>query len=86
MLSQYITRNGNLALIDGISDYYIFGEEQIILSGTVDGIDCAWDKFGRYRVNVVLGIKEKHELDLIDWVKENRNDGLYYFENKGKNK
>jgi hypothetical protein len=68
MLSTYVTRNGQLASIDGISEYYLFGEEYIMLSGTVDGLDCEWDKYGRYRLNRVLGIKEPHDLDLTSWI------------------
>ncbi len=84
MLSTYVTRNGLLALINGISEYRIYNEDHIMLSGTVDGQDCEWDKYGRYRLNRVLGIKEPHNLDLVDWLKEGRGDGKYYFESKGK--
>ena len=84
MLSTYITRSGNFAEINGISEYRLFSEDHIMLSGKVDGLDCEWDKQGRYRLNTVLGIKEPHELDLVDWVKEDPRDGKYYFEAKGK--
>lgn len=83
MLSIYITRDGRLAMINGISEYYCFGETHIMISGTVDGDDCEWDKHGNYRLNSVLGIKTTSTLDLVDWVKEDRGNGMYYFEAKG---
>ena len=84
MLSQYITRSGSLALINGISEYRLFSEDHIMLSGSVEGIDCEWDNHGRYRLNGVLGIKEPHNLDLVSWKEEDRGNGMYYFEAKGK--
>lgn len=71
MDTVYVTRNGKLAHIDGISQYRNFGKDYILLSGDVDGEICAWDGQGRYRLNQVLGIKESHELDLVSWVEEN---------------
>ncbi len=84
MQTQYVTRNGSIAIIDGISTYYCWHEDHIMISGKVDGIDCEWNKSGRVRTNVVLGIKDKHELDLVDWIDDSV-EGLYYFELKGKN-
>lgn len=83
MYTQYITRNGNLALINGISEYYIFGQEVVILTGKVDGVEYSWDGNGKLKTNQILGIKEDSPYDLTDWVKESRGEGIYYFE-KGK--
>lgn len=83
MYTQFITRNGNLAIIDGISEYYIFNQEVIILTGKIDGIEYSWDGSGRLKTNKVLGIREANPYDITDWVKEEKGTGLYYFE-KGK--
>lgn len=71
MLGLYLTRNGNTAEINGISEYFLFGENQIILSGTVEGQVGAWDAMGNYRLNQVLGINDKHELDLVSVLDSN---------------
>jgi hypothetical protein len=85
METKYITRNGSIALIDGLSEYYLFGEDHIILTGTVDGVDCTWGKNGRVRINQVIGLKEKHSMDLVSWIDDSV-EGLHYFEFKGKKK
>jgi len=84
MFSRYVTRDGQLAEINGVAEYRNFNEDHIMLSGKVDGQDCEWDKHGRYRLNRVLGIKEPHSLDLVSWIEDEVNDGKYYFEAKGK--
>ena len=84
MFSTYITRSGELAEINGVSEYRLYMEDHIMLSGKVDGVNCEWDKYGRYRLNTVLGIREPHQLDLVSWKEEDREDGKYYFEAKGK--
>jgi hypothetical protein len=70
MFSKYITRNGSIALINGISQYYSFGQDRILLSGTVNEELCSWDKNGKARINQVIGLDEPHELDLVDWIEE----------------
>lgn len=71
MFSQYITRNGDIATIDGISEYYLFGENHVIYSGTVNDNIVAWNKHGRCKINEVVGLKnENHPNDLVDWMKE----------------
>jgi hypothetical protein len=70
MFSQYITRNGNIALIDGVSQYYSFGESRILLSGTVNGELVTWDGTGKNKINQVIGLDELHDLDLVDWIEE----------------
>lgn len=84
MFSTYITRNGKEANITGVAEYRSFNEDHILLSGTVEDTEVHWDKYGRVRLNQVLGIKDVNDLDLVAWIEEDRADGKYYFEAKGK--
>ena len=84
MLGLYLTRNGNVANVNGISEYFLFGETQIILSGIVNSELVAWDSMGNYRTNQVLGITEKHDLDLVSTLdSEQQNNYTNKEENNG---
>lgn len=68
-MTTFITRNGKLAYIDGMSDYMIFGQRVVLLTGIVDDELVQWNG-NRYATNLILGLREKHGLDLVDWIRE----------------
>jgi hypothetical protein len=83
MFSRYYTRNGDIALINGISQYYIFGKETTLYSGVVNKKSVTWDQYGRYKTNQLFGDGKSHSLDVVFWDEEIvENPGVYYVEFK----
>ncbi len=76
MIGKYKTRNGSLVEVDGVSQYFSFGENITILSGNVYDEDNniqigQWDEFGNYRLNKLMNINDKHDLDIVSVLEEN---------------
>lgn len=76
MIGKYKTRDGNLVEIDGVSQYFSFGQNVTILSGNVydenNNVQIGhWDEFGNYRLNKLMGINDKHDLDIVSVLEEN---------------
>lgn len=80
MIGAYKTRNGTIVEITGISQYTSFGKMTIILSGTIDNEIGSWDELGRYKLNEVLGIEDKHPLDIVESLEQNGQEGHYFTE------
>jgi hypothetical protein len=78
MFSRYYTRNGKVAEIKGISEYFQFGPVTIY-NGNVEGKNITWDEYGRYKMNQLFGDQLPHQLDLVAFDEEIiRDPGIYY--------
>lgn len=90
MFDNFFTRNGDIALINSISQSRMlnefgipYGRMNTIITGLVDGESVTWDESGRYKFNRLFGDGLPHELDLVGFENEVvRNPGVYYMEIK----
>lgn len=78
MIGKYLARNGNIINIDGMSEYYLFGETHIILSGMIEDQLGAWDEMGNYKLNKVLNIEDKHEFDIVSSLDDNGTESYFF--------
>lgn len=77
---KYLTRSKKEVIIDGVSEYVIWGQHTRILTGTIDGETYTWNGHGDYLVNRLFLYEDFSDLDLLYSKPMVDNPQVYYFD------
>ena len=82
----YYTRNNKPVILDGVSDYVIWGQNERILTGNIDGISHSWNGDGQLLVSKLFLNQDFNDLDLLINVDEIEDPKIWVgeFDKKGK--